>query len=99
VAQRSTEFGIRIALGAQGRDLLQIVFASTLTSVGGGIVAGVALSVALGTLLAKWAEGNVRDPMILLAGILLLGLVAGIACAIPARLASNVDPMTALRRE
>jgi predicted permease len=99
VAQRSTEFGIRIALGAQGRDLLQIVFASTLTSVGGGIVAGVALSVALSTLLAKWAEGNVRDPMILLAGILLLGLVAGIACAIPARLASNVDPMTALRRE
>jgi ABC-type antimicrobial peptide transport system permease subunit len=61
------------------------------------MVAGLALSVALSTILAKWAEGSVRDPIILLAGILLLGLVAGIACAIPARHASHVDPMTALR--
>jgi predicted permease len=97
VAQRTNEFGIRMALGAQRAHLLRIVFASTLSSVGGGMVAGVALSVALSTILAKWAEGSVRDPIILLAGILLLGLVAGIACAIPARHASHVDPMTALR--
>jgi predicted permease len=99
VAQRTNEFGIRMALGAQGRDLLRIVFASTLTSVGCGIAAGVALSAALGTILAKWVEGNVRDPMILLAGVLLLALVAGIACAIPARRASDIDPMMALRCE
>jgi ABC-type antimicrobial peptide transport system permease subunit len=79
--------------------LLRIVFASTLTSVGCGIAAGVALSAALGTILAKWVEGNVRDPMILLAGVLLLALVAGIACAIPARRASDIDPMMALRCE
>jgi predicted permease len=99
VAQRTNEFGIRMALGAQGWDLLRIVFASTLTSVGAGIIAGVALSVALSTILAKWAEGSVRDPVILLAGVLLLGLVAGVACVIPARRACDVDPMTALRCE
>jgi predicted permease len=99
VAQRTNEFGIRMALGAQSGHLLRIVFRSTLASVGGGIAGGGALSLALGTILAKWAEGNVRDPVILLAGILLLGLVAGIACAVPARHASQVDPMTALRCE
>jgi len=99
VAQRTSEFGIRVALGARRRDLLRIVFASTLTSVGAGIIAGVALSVAISTILAKWAEGSVRDPVILLVGVLLLGLVAGIACGIPARHASDVDPMTALRCE
>ena len=99
VAQRTKEFGIRIALGAQRGDVLRIVFASTFGSVGSGILAGLALSLALSTILAKWAEGNSRDPIILLAGTLLLSLVSGIACAIPARHASEVDPMTALRCE
>lgn len=99
VAQRTNEFGIRIALGAQRADLLRIVFRSAFGSVGAGIFAGVALSLALSRIIAKWAEGNVRDPVILLAGVLLLGLVAAIACAIPARHASHVDPMTALRSE
>jgi ABC-type antimicrobial peptide transport system permease subunit len=99
VAQRTNEFGIRMALGAERRHVLRIVFASTFGSVGGGILAGVALSLTLSTILAKWAEGNVRDPVILVAGTLLLSLVAAIACAIPARHASAIDPMTALRCE
>jgi predicted permease len=99
VAQRTNEFGIRMALGAQRRDLLTIVFTSTIGSVGGGILAGVVLSLALSTILAKWAEGNVRDPVILLTGIVLLALVATFASAIPARHASAIDPMTALRCE
>jgi ABC-type antimicrobial peptide transport system permease subunit len=99
VAQRTNEFGIRMALGAQRRDLLTIVFTSTIGSVGGGILAGVVLSLALSTILAKWAEGNVRDPVILLTGIVLLALVATFASAIPARYASAIDPMTALRCE
>jgi len=99
VAQRTNEFGIRMALGADRSHVLRIVFQSTVASVGGGIVAGLALSLALSTILAKWAEGNVRDPVILLAGTLLLSLVAAIACAIPARHASAIDPMTALRCE
>jgi ABC-type antimicrobial peptide transport system permease subunit len=79
--------------------VLRIVFVSTLGNVGSGILAGLALTLAMNTILAKWAEGNSRDPIILLAGTLLLTLVSGIACAIPARHASEVDPMTALRCE
>jgi hypothetical protein len=99
VAQRINEFGIRMALGAQRRHVLWVVLASTLGSVGGGVLAGLALTLAMNTILEKWAEGNLRDPIILLVGTLLLSLVSGIACAIPARHASEVDPMTALRCE
>jgi predicted permease len=99
VAQRTNEFGIRTALGAQRGHLLRIVFASILASVGGGIVIGLLLTVTMNRALAKWTEGNSRDPLILLAGALLLAFVSGIACAIPARRASAVDPMTALRCE
>jgi len=99
VAQRTNEFGIRTALGAQRGHLLRIVFASISASVGGGIVIGLLLTVTMNRALAKWTEGNSRDPLILLAGALLLALVSGIACAIPARRASAVDPMTALRCE
>ncbi len=99
VAQRTNEFGIRMALGAQRRHVMRIVFASTLGSVGSGILAGLGLTLALNTILAKWAQGNSHDPMLLLAGALLLTLVSGIACAIPAQHASKVDPMRALRCE
>jgi predicted permease len=99
VAQRTNEFGIRLALGARRGDLLRIVFRSALGSMGAGIFAGVALSLALSQIIAKWAQGNPRDPVILLAGTILLGLVSGLACAIPARRASKVDPIIALRCE
>ncbi len=97
VAQRTNEFGIRMALGARRGELLRIVFRSALGSVGAGIFTGVALSLALSQIIAKWAHGNPRDPVILLAGTIVLCLVAGLACAIPARRASKVDPMIALR--
>ena len=99
VAQRTNEFGIRMALGAQRSHVLGIVFASTVTSVGGGIAAGLLLAVALNKVLGHWAEGSVRDPLILLAVTGLMGVVAALACAIPARRASVVDPMAALRCE
>jgi ABC-type antimicrobial peptide transport system permease subunit len=99
VAQRTNEFGIRTALGAQRGDLLRMVFKSAFESLGVGIVAGVAVSLALGQIVAKWAQGNPRDPVILLGGAILLSFVSGLACAIPARRASKVDPMIALRSE
>jgi predicted permease len=99
VVQRTNEFGIRMALGAQPGDVMRIVFASTVGSVGSGIAAGLALTVVMNKILESWAGGSARDPMILLAGTLLLSLVAMIACAIPARHASGVDPMVALRSE
>jgi predicted permease len=99
VAQRTNEFGIRIALGAQPGHVMRIVFASTVVSVGSGIAAGLALTLVMNRILESWAGGNARDPMILVGGTLLLSLVAMIACAIPARHACRVDPMTALRSE
>jgi predicted permease len=99
VAQRTNEFGIRVALGAQRGHLIRIVFASTLASVGTGILSGLALTLAMNKILAKWVVVNSRDPVLLLAGALLLTLVSAIACTIPARRASALDPMTALRCE
>ena len=99
VAQRTNEFGIRMALGAQRMHVLRIVFASTVASVGSGIVVGIALTLALNKVLARWAEGSSRDPLVLLAVTVLLSVVAAIACSAPARRAVKVDPMTALRYE
>jgi putative ABC transport system permease protein len=99
VVQRTNEFGIRTALGARQSHIWQIVFASMAVSVGSGIAAGVLLTLALNRVLARWAEGSARDPLLLLAVTVLLALVAALACAGPARRASTVDPMIALRFE
>ncbi|WP_263417982.1 FtsX-like permease family protein [Terriglobus albidus] len=97
VAQRTNEFGIRLALGAGRGHVLRIVFASTFLSVGSGVLCGLALTVVLSKFVAQWSDGNAQDPFVLLGGVLVLGVVAGIACAVPAREASRVDPITALR--
>ena len=99
VAQRTNEFGIRMALGALPGDVLRVVFASAVVSVGSGMAAGVLLTLALNAVLANWAEGSARDVFVLLGATVLLTIVAAIACAVPARRASVVDPMTALRYE
>ena len=99
VAQRTNEFGIRMALGARRSHLLRIVLASTVPSVCAGIAAGVALSVALNRTLQGWAQADLRDPLILIAGAALVVAVSGMASAAPAWHASSVDPMTALRCE
>ena len=97
VAQRTNEFGIRMALGAQREHVLKIVFVSTLVSVGSGIAAGLVLIIALSRVLAHWSEQSSRDPLILIAVTLVMCVVAAIACAVPARRASRVDPAAALR--
>ncbi len=99
VAQRTNEFGIRIALGAQRGHVLKIAFSSAAASVGSGIAIGLVLTLALNKVLARWAEGSSRDPMLLLGVTVLLSLVAAIACSAPLRRAIGVDPMTALRYE
>jgi predicted permease len=99
VAQRTNEFGIRMALGAQRGHVLRLVFASTAMSIGSGVVAGGALALAMNSVLATWVGANLRDPILMPAGAVLLTLVAAIACLLPARRAAHVDPMTALRSE
>jgi ABC-type antimicrobial peptide transport system permease subunit len=99
VAQRTNEFGIRIALGAKRGHVLGIVFRSTVLSVGGGIVAGLILTVALNKVMAAWATESSRDPLLLFAATCVLSLVATLACAIPAWRAAEVNPMTAIRYE
>jgi putative ABC transport system permease protein len=99
VAQRTSEFGIRIALGAQRNHVLRIVFGSMLSSVGAGIFVGAALTLALNKVLASWATESSRDPMMLLASTFVLALVAALACSVPAHRAAAVDPMKAIRCE
>lgn len=99
VVQRTNEFGIRMALGGQRWHVLKIVFASAGASVGLGIVVGLGLSFGLNRFLAQWIENVSASPLILLAASVLLLGVGALACLLPARRASAVDPMTALRSE
>ena len=99
VVQRTNEFGIRMALGARSGHVLKIVFASAGISVGAGIVAGLGLSFALNRFIGRWVENASASPLILLAVSLVLLMVAALACLLPARRASAVDPMSALRCE
>jgi ABC-type antimicrobial peptide transport system permease subunit len=99
VAQRTNEFGVRMALGAQRGDVLRAVFASAGISVASGLAGGILLTVAMNKLLATWAAGSSRDAVVLILATVLLSVVAGVACAVPAHRASSVDPMNALRYE
>ena len=99
VAQRTNEFGIRIALGASRGQVLRLVFASTAINVVGGIAGGLALSLLSSSILSKWAVGSSHNPLAFAGVTLLLLLISGLAALIPTRRASSVDPMIALRYE
>jgi ABC-type antimicrobial peptide transport system permease subunit len=99
VLQRTSELGVRVALGARRRDVLSLVALSAGTSVGIGIAVGLALSLSLNRLIARWIESGTRDPWMMLVVSLVLIAVAALACLIPARRATAIDPMAALRCE
>jgi ABC-type antimicrobial peptide transport system permease subunit len=100
VSQRTREFGIRMALGAQRGDVLAMVVRGglriTLLGVALGLAGAAAVTRSLATLLF-----NVQplDPVTFAAAPILLSLVALAACALPALRASRVDPAVALRQE
>ena len=98
VQQRAREIGVRMALGATGWNILGMVVGQGMAAVAAGIAAGLAGAFALTRLLGSLLYGvGAQDPWSFALTPVLLGVVAVLACAIPARRASRVDPVRALR--
>jgi predicted permease len=112
VAQRIHEIGVRMALGAQSGDVLALVLRRGMTLTLAGLLVGAGLALALTRTIPMMSAnssilggggvllgGSAADPLIYLAAATFLGAVAALACYIPARRATMVDPMVALRYE
>jgi predicted permease len=100
VAQRTREIGVRVALGAGARDVLRLVLGEGLSVVGLGLALGLALAFAAARLFAGFLYGvGAADPLTFVFVPALLGAIALAAGYLPARRATKVDPMVALRHE
>ena len=100
VSQRRGEIGLRMALGAESRDILRLIIGQGLKFTLIGVGLGAILALALTRFLSRFLIGvSAADPLTYLAVPLLLTCVALLACWIPARRATKVDPMIALRCE
>jgi putative ABC transport system permease protein len=98
VAARTREIGIRIALGGQPRSVLGLVLRPGLALVAAGAAAGVVAALAAGRVLASQLYGvEPSDPAVIAATVALLATVGAVACYVPARRATRVNPVTALR--
>jgi len=100
VTLRTNEIGIRLALGAQTRDVLKLVLRQGMTLVGIGLFIGLVGALSLSRLIAnELHEVSAVDPTTYALIALLLAVVALLACYLPARRATKVDPLIALRHE
>ena len=100
VEQRTGEIGVRMALGAQTTDVLRLVVRQGMNPVILGLIIGLAGTFAVGRLLAaQLYQISPHNPLLLGATAILLALAALLACLIPARRATKVDPNVALRAE
>ncbi|HWA87460.1 MAG TPA: ABC transporter permease [Opitutus sp.] len=100
VSRRTTEFGVRMALGAQSADVVWHVLRRGLALAGAGTAIGAALALALARLLARFLYGvSPFDPATFGVVALVLVAIALLACWLPARRATRINPITALRAE
>ncbi|HVH88663.1 MAG TPA: FtsX-like permease family protein, partial [Terriglobales bacterium] len=100
VAGRTREIGVRIALGAQRRDVLQLALTEGMLLAAVGLAVGIPMSLASGRLLNSFLFGlKSTDPTSLIGMVLLLAVIAAVAGLVPARRATKVDPLVALRYE
>jgi predicted permease len=100
ISQRNHEIGVRVALGAQPRDVARLVFSNALTIVTVGIALGIVLALGLERLIAALLYGtSAHDPLTIGAMAAVLIGAATVAAALPARRASRVDPVIALRTD
>ena len=100
VSQRTQEFGVRMALGASPANVLWQVVRRGLLLAGTGVAAGLVLAFSVTHLLAGFLYGvSPFDPLTFLGVPLILGLIAVLACYVPALRATRVNPMDALRSE
>jgi predicted permease len=100
VSRRTREIGIRMALGAQRRDVVTTVVGGGVSIIGMGLIFGLGAALVLTRFLSSLLFGvRSADPLTYTVVVFLLGMVALAACYIPARRATRVDPMIALRYE
>ena len=100
VEQRTGEIGVRMALGAQTRDVLRMVVNQGMKPVVIGLAIGIASALAVGRLItSQLYEVSAQNPALLAGSTVLLGAIALAACLLPARRATHVDPIQALRAE
>jgi ABC-type antimicrobial peptide transport system permease subunit len=100
VAQRSREIGIRMALGAGRRDVVRLVLRQGVVMIAAGVALGVTAALLLTRVLRSLLFGvSTTDPAVFGAIVVLLSVTAWIATYLPARRATRVDPLVALRDE
>ncbi|HJX98055.1 MAG TPA: ABC transporter permease [Chthoniobacterales bacterium] len=100
VEQRTGEIGVRMALGAQTRDVLRLIISQGMKPVLIGLAIGIVAAFALGRLLkSQLFEVSANNPALLGSATILLAAIALLACLLPARRATLVDPVQALRTE
>jgi predicted permease len=99
VTQRTREIGVRVALGAQRRDIVRLVVANGARLVGAGLFLGVVLALALQRVASSLLFGVSVVDAASAGAVIALGAVAFLACYVPAARASRIDPLTALRYE